>query len=66
MGGNLQIETFKYLVAYLITQKMKVKCKRCKKEWDYTGTKIKLMEKYPQYISCPRCNTSVKLIKEGL
>jgi hypothetical protein len=40
---------------------MKVKCKRCKHLWEYKGEKTKLMKKYPQYISCPICNTSVKL-----
>ncbi|MBU0959269.1 MAG: hypothetical protein KKB31_04980 [Nanoarchaeota archaeon] len=44
---------------------MKVKCKRCGKEWDYTGDKIELLKKYPQYISCPKCNTSVKLNEEN-
>jgi len=40
---------------------MKVKCKRCGNEWDYTGKKIKLMKKYPQFVVCSKCNTSVKL-----
>ncbi len=40
---------------------MKVKCKRCKNEWDYTGEKEELAKKYPQYITCSKCNTSVKL-----
>lgn len=39
---------------------MKIKCQRCKKEWEYTGDKKK-DSKYPQYVSCPRCKTSVKL-----
>ena len=40
---------------------MKVKCQRCDNEWDYTGDKIKLIEKYPQYVACSKCKTSVKL-----
>ena len=40
---------------------MKVKCKRCKNEWDYTGEKIEKAKKYPQYVTCTRCTTSVKL-----
>jgi len=41
--------------------KIKVKCHRCGNEWYYTGDKIKLMKKYPQYISCSKCKTSVQL-----
>lgn len=43
---------------------MKAECKRCGKGWEYTGEKEKLLDKYPQYVSCPKCNTSVKLNKE--
>jgi len=45
---------------------MKLKCHRCKKEWEYTGEK-KAESKYPQYVSCPKCRTSVKVkqTKEG-
>lgn len=39
---------------------MKLKCKKCKKEWEYKGKK-KLNESYSQYVSCPRCKTLVKL-----
>ena len=45
---------------------MKIKCKRCKNEWDYNGNKIKLMKKYPQYVSCSKCNTSVKLERRNM
>lgn len=41
---------------------MKVKCQRCEKEWEYTGEKIEVIKKYPQYVTCPRCRTSVKLV----
>lgn len=44
---------------------MKIKCHRCKKEWEYKGIKEKLVGKYPQYISCSKCRTSVKLEKEN-
>lgn len=43
---------------------MKVRCHRCKNEWEYTGDKIKLIGTYPQYITCTKCRTSVKLVKE--
>ena len=39
---------------------MKLKCKRCVKEWDYDGKK-KPNDKYPVYVACPTCRTSVKL-----
>ena len=39
---------------------MKLKCKRCKKEWEYKGKK-KLNKKFPQYINCPRCRYNVKM-----
>ena len=42
---------------------MKLNCLRCKKEWEYKG-KIKPVKDYPQYTSCPRCKTSIK-IQEG-
>lgn len=38
---------------------MKLKCKRCKKVWDYTGKKGK--KKYVEYTSCPICKTTVKV-----
>ena len=40
---------------------MKIKCKRCGTEREYKGEKLKLIHKYPQYVSCSNCNTSVKL-----
>ena len=40
---------------------MKLMCKRCEREWDYSG-EIK-PKNYPQYTSCPRCKTSIKIIK---
>ena len=42
---------------------MKLKCNRCEKEWEYKGEVIP-NKSYPQYTSCPRCKTSVK-IKNG-
>lgn len=39
---------------------MELRCKRCKKEWEYKG-KIKHIDDYPQYTSCPRCKSSVKV-----
>jgi|TARA_Y100000034_G_scaffold116195_1_gene154233 hydrogenase maturation factor HypF (carbamoyltransferase family) len=33
---------------------MKLRCQKCKREWDYSGDK-----KY--YTSCPDCKTSVKI-----
>ena len=41
-----------------------MRCKRCDHVWEYDGEKIKLIKKYPQYVSCPKCHTSVKLLKE--
>jgi Zn finger protein HypA/HybF involved in hydrogenase expression len=41
---------------------MKLKCNRCKKEWEYKG-KITPNKEYPQYTSCPRCKSSVKIEK---
>ena len=41
---------------------LKLKCGRCKKEWEYSGEIIP--EDYPQYTSCPRCKTSVKIQKD--
>ena len=42
---------------------MKAKCLRCKKEWEYTGDKKVVEGGYPQYVTCPHCRTSVKLIE---
>lgn len=42
---------------------MKLKCSRCKKEWEYHGDIIPT-DKYPQYTSCPRCKTSIKIQKD--
>lgn len=42
---------------------MKLICKRCKKEWEYKGL-IKPKEDYPQYTSCPRCKSSIKIQEE--
>lgn len=39
---------------------MNLKCKRCKKEWEYTGDK-KPNNNYPIFVACPVCKTSVKL-----
>ena len=38
---------------------MLLKCKRCKKEWDYSGNKGQA--EYPEYTSCPRCKNTVKV-----
>lgn len=38
---------------------MELKCKRCEKVWDYNGDTIP--KDYPQYVSCPRCRSSVKI-----
>jgi hypothetical protein len=35
---------------------MKIKCKRCKYEWDYNG-------KSEWYCSCPRCKTQISIRK---
>ncbi len=40
---------------------MELKCHRCKKEWDYNGKIVP--KEYPQYTSCPRCKTSIKIQK---
>ncbi len=42
---------------------MKVRCHRCKKVWDYVGKKNP-KAKYPQYVTCSHCRTSVKLKEE--
>lgn len=39
---------------------MKLKCKRCKHEWEYTGKK-KAHGKWPVIVKCTKCGTSVKL-----
>lgn len=39
---------------------MKQTCQRCKKSWDYKGSKGQ--EQYQEFISCPKCRTKVKLI----
>lgn len=44
---------------------VKGKCKRCGYEWNYTGKRVKLLEKIKViYISCPYCKTSVTIKKE--
>ena len=40
---------------------IKVKCHRCRTEWEYNGEKEEKVKKYPQYVTCPECRTSVKL-----
>ncbi len=41
---------------------MRIKCKRCGKEWEYQGEKLKIIKEYPsQYTPCGKCNTSVKI-----
>jgi Zn finger protein HypA/HybF involved in hydrogenase expression len=39
---------------------MKLKCKKCKLEWEYTGKK-KPAKTYSVFTSCPRCKSNVKL-----
>jgi len=39
---------------------MELTCKRCKREWKYTGS-IRPVEDYPQYTSCPRCKSSIRV-----
>lgn len=39
---------------------MELRCKRCGKVWNYQGD-IKPNQEYPQYTSCPRCKTSIKV-----
>lgn len=41
---------------------IKVKCHRCGYEREYNGEKEKLLDKYPQYVSCTKCHTSIKLV----
>lgn len=36
---------------------MRLKCKKCNREWDYSGDK-----KF--YTSCPDCKTSVKISED--
>jgi len=37
---------------------MKMKCKRCRYEWDYKGTS-------QFYTSCPRCRSNIKVVDEN-
>lgn len=39
---------------------MKLKCKRCKKEWNYDGKK-KPCKDYPQYLTCPKCRANIRI-----
>lgn len=39
---------------------MELNCHRCKKVWEYKGN-IKPNKDYPQYVSCPRCKTSIRV-----
>ena len=45
-------------------KELKIKCKRCGTERIYKGEKIKLMSKYPQFVKCNKCFTSIKLIDQ--
>lgn len=43
---------------------MKIKCKRCDHEWNYTGKKLKLFDKPgidTIYVQCPMCKTTVSV-----
>lgn len=39
---------------------MLLKCRKCKKIWDYKGKK-KVNKKYAQWVCCPTCRNNVKL-----
>jgi rubredoxin len=43
--------------------KLPMNCPRCKRDWIYDGDKIPT-KKYPQYVTCPTCHTSVKIQKK--
>lgn len=40
-----------------------VQCHRCKHKWNYKGKKINSKNNYAQFVSCPKCRTTTKLIK---
>jgi hypothetical protein len=47
-----------------MSKNTEVKCKRCGNKWKYRGLKLLKIIDYPlQYVTCPRCRTSVKLKK---
>jgi len=48
-----------YIVVCIQYNMIKLRCKRCEKEWDYNGEITP--KEYPQYTSCPRCKTSIKI-----
>lgn len=52
-GEYTENKTFKYYL-YLPTYTMKLKCKKCKNEWDYGGDS-------EWYATCPRCLFKVKV-----
>ncbi len=43
-------------------EKNKMLCKRCGYRWNYVGGKLKIVSLYSQYVSCPKCLTSVKIM----
>lgn len=43
---------------------MIIECKRCKKTWEYKGTKRSTPE-IPNYVSCPNCRANVKVPVAG-
>ena len=49
-GGNYQME---------------LTCKRCGHRWNYQGKKLPTSA-FPQYVSCPRCRTVVRLEFDAL
>jgi hypothetical protein len=61
VSRNRKRKIYKVVVCSII---MKLKCFRCKMVWEYNG-KIVPMD-FPQYTSCPRCKTSVKIQNENV
>lgn len=47
---------FIYITTYLLP--MKLRCKRCKWQWDYKG-------KGEYYVTCPHCYSKVRIKKLG-
>lgn len=46
-----------------MADEIKCKCKRCKHRWTYKGKKTEVAEqtKFPVYVSCPQCKTTMRL-----
>lgn len=45
--------------------RIRLRCHRCKHQWVYDGKKT-LKSKYPVYVTCPYCKTSVNLKTNNL